>query len=160
MVTSIKIGMAPSTLSVEERTRFCFYSKLRSFEVSKRGRVFPNVELEPWKSVLVQPFRTWIPQYRLDMIYRMAHRASLVPYEYFWCIFQKNAPLGAQERGLVREGLCLTRFLDPKDAEYNPAVKDRNCDFKSRNYAPWDLLHSHRNAFMPLFQCFDLKSLR
>ena len=47
MVTSITIGMAPSALSVEQRTRFCFYSKLRSFEVSKRGRVFPNVELDP-----------------------------------------------------------------------------------------------------------------
>ena len=66
----------------------------------------------------------------------MAHQAILVPYEYFWCIFQKNAPLGAQERGLVREGLCLTRFLDPKDAEYNPAVKDLNCDFKPSNDAP------------------------
>ena len=68
--------------------------------------------------------------------------------------------MGAQERGLVREGLCLTRFLDPKDAEYNPAVKDLNCDFKPSNDAPWGLLHTHRNKFMPLFQCFDLKSLR
>ena len=73
----------------------------------------------------------------------MAHRASLVPYEQFWCIFQKNAPLGAQERGLVREGLCLTGFLDPKDAEYNPAVKDLNCDFKPSNYAPWGLEDTH-----------------
>ena len=50
--------------------------------------------------------------------------------------FEKNAPLGAQEQGLVREGLCLTGFLDPKDVEYNPAVKDLNCDFKSSNDAP------------------------
>ena len=75
-------------------------------------------------------------------------------------MFKKNTPLGAQERGLVREGLCLTGFLDPKDAEYNPAVKDLNCDFKSSNYAPWGLLHTHRSAFMPLVLCFDLKSLR
>ena len=37
--------------------------------------------LGPWKSVQVQPFRTWIPQYRLSYSYRMAHRASMVPYE-------------------------------------------------------------------------------
>ena len=54
----------------------------------------------------------------------------------------------------------MTGFLDPKDAECNPAVKDLNCDFKSSNYAPWGLLHTHRNAFMPLFQCFNFKSLR
>ena len=47
-----------------------------------------------------------------------------------------------------------------KEAEYNPAVKDLNYDFKPSNYAPWGLLHTYRNAFMPLFQCFDPKSLR
>ena len=56
--------------------------------------------------------------------------------------------------------MCLTGFLDPKDAEYNPAVKDLNYDFKPSNDAPEGLLHTHRNNFMSLFQCFDLKSLR
>ena len=74
--------------------------------------------------------------------------------------FKRTHPLGAQERGLVREGLCLTGFLNPKDAEYNPAVKDLNCDFKSSSHDPSGLLHTHRIAFMPLFQCFDFKSLR
>ena len=68
----------------------------------------------------------------------------------------------------VRSGYDLTtikvvsglNLLDPKDAEYNPAIKDMNCDFKSSNDAPWGLLHTHRNVFMPLFQCFDFKSLR
>ena len=55
IVTSITKVMAPYTLLVELRTRFCLYSKLWSLEVSKRGRVFPNVELEPWKSVQVRP---------------------------------------------------------------------------------------------------------
>ena len=51
-------------------------------------------------------------------------------------------------------------IFGPKDAEYNPAVKDLNCDFKPSNYAPLGLLQTHIDAFMPLFQCFDLRSLR
>ena len=49
-------------------------------------------------------------------------------------IILKISPLGAQDRGRVREGLCMTGFLDPKDAVYNPAVKDLNRDFKSSSY--------------------------
>ena len=30
-----------------------------------------------------------------------------------WNIIQKNAFLGSQERGLMRDSLCLTGFLDP-----------------------------------------------
>ena len=53
--------------------------------------------------------------------------------------------------------MLLAMFLN--GTGYNPALKDLNCDFKYSFYGNWYLTDIFKNAFMPLFQCFDFKSL-